>query len=330
MMAWFDLRPTPSFADEGAEKTAALASAVSQFGIVVAKAGRGMSLHLGVHEREAHHVRSLPDVSCSRVDGPPVGTGSSGGGPGAGCGSVRPGDMVVQFRLRESLAVPLCRGADPEPCILYGHAAELDDFAVGMVGRRVPDAVVARRLGPLARAAAAPRGRGRGRGPAGAAAAAAGPLARLAASKLERGPFFLCRIFATCNGGVGAGGNAAAAGRFAPLLSSLNFTHARSGPNALVAGRPRRLRDPAPSARAGPGAPQCHPLAADPPARLPRLFGRGTAPVLSTAEMASVLALPRSMLGLQVAPGSGRTFTNVRTGAPDPAAAFSRMGEWGR
>lgn len=156
----------------------------------------------------------------------------------------------------------------------------------------------------------------------------AAPLARLAASKLERGPFFLCRIFATCNGGGGAGGGIT--GRFAPLLSSLNFTHARSGPNALVAGRPRRLRDPAPSARAGPGAPQCHPLAADPPARLPRLFGRGTAPVLSTAEMASVLALPRSMLGLQVAPGSGRTFTNVRTGAPDPAAAFSRMGEWGR
>lgn len=143
-MSWFDLRPTPSFADEGAEKTAALASAVSQFGMVVAKSGRGMSLHLGVAGHEEHHVRSLADVSSARVDGPPVGTGSAGDG----CGCVRPGDMVVQFRLREDLAVPLCGGAGggargargvgrPEPCMLYAHAQELGDFAVGVIGRRI-------------------------------------------------------------------------------------------------------------------------------------------------------------------------------------------------
>ena len=52
--------------------------------------------------------------------------------------------------------------------------------------------------------------------------------------------------------------------------------------------------------------------------------------MLSAAEIASVLALPPSMLGLPIEPGAGRTFTNVRTGAADPAAPFSRIGEWGK
>lgn len=309
-MSWFEARPSAAFEDAGAARTVAMASAVSRLGIVLAKAGGSMSLHLGVAEHERHHVRSLPDVDSAPADaGPPAALPPDGGGD----------PVAVEFRLRESLAVPLC--AEPEPCLLYAHSAELPDFVFGMVGRRVPDSVVAGRRGAVARRAASMRrrrqgGGGGGRGAEGAAAAAAA-LDRLAAAKLAAGPFFLCRIFASCPGGIGR------------LASSINFAHAASGSNALVAGRPRRLRTGGGSGP--PGAPQllrCAELA-EPPDRMPRLFGRATAPVLSPAEMASVLPLPPSMFGLRVQPGADRTFTNAILDAADPAAPFERTAEWG-
>ena len=308
-MSWFEARPTAAFEDADAARTVALASAVSRFGIVLAKAGGSVSLHLGVAPHEEHHVRSLPDVDVAPADGgPPAAPSPDGGG----------GDPdMVEFRLRESYAVPLC--AAPEPCLLYAHSAELPDFVAGLAGRRVPDSVVAGRRGALARRAASLRRRsGSGGGPGGRGAeraAAAAALDRMAASKLDGGPFFLCRIFASCRGG--------GLGR---LASSINFAHAGSGPNSLVP-RPRRLR-----LRGGDGSGPLLRSAelAEPPARLPRLFGRGTAPVLSPAEMASILALPPSMFGLQAQPGAGRTFTNALTDAADPAAPFERTAEWGQ
>lgn len=305
MMSWFSVRPAPAFGDGDGSLTASLASAVSRFGIVVAKAGMSVSLHLGAAAHEAHHVRSLPDASIEPAGLPPAGLSPDGGDP-----------EVVQFRLRGSLAVPLC--AAPEPCLLYAHSSELPDFVVGLVGRRVPDSVVARRRAPLARRAASAAGRRRPGGGGGGGRTAA-DLDRLAAAKLAAGPFFLCRIFASCPGGLGQ------------LLSSLRFAHSCSGPNALVAGRPRRIGGGGGvGGDAGRGALRSRALLAEPPARLPRIAGRSTAPVLSPAEMASVLALPPAMFGLQMMPGAGRTFTNARTDAADPAAPFARTGEWGQ
>lgn len=307
MMSWFEARPAPSFEDRDGARTAALISSVSRFGIVAAKAGMSMSLHLGVGADEGHHIRSLPDVSSSPAGpgGPPAGLAPRrprrGAGAGAGSKAVA---EVAELRLRASFAVPLC--ASPAPCRLYAHSAELPDFVVGLAGRRVPYSVVAQRRAALARG-----------GSARAASAAAG-LGRLADAKLASGgPFFLCRIFASCPGGLG------------PLLSSVNFAHAASGPNSLVAGRPR-LADCG-EGGGGNGGTQllrC-PRLAEPPARLPLLAGRSTAPVLSPAEMASVLALPPTMFGLAVAPGADRTFTNAPTGMADPAAPFERTAEWG-
>ncbi len=303
-MAWFEARPAAAFEDADAARTVALASAVSRFGIVLAKAGRSVSLHLGVAPHEAHHIRSLPDVDVSPADGGPPAAPSAGGA----------GPEVVEFRLRESCAVPLCTA--PEPCLLYAHSAELPDFVAGLAGRRVPDSVVAGRRGALARRAASLRRRSGGPGGRGAErAGAAAVLDRLAAAKLAGGPFFLCRIFASCPGGMGR------------LASSINFAHAGSGPNSLVPCRRRRLR----TGGGNRGGPLIRSTGlAEPPARLPRLVGRGTAPVLSPAEMASVLALPPSMFGLQAQPGAGRTFTNARTDAADPAAPFERTAEWGQ
>ena len=302
MMAWFEARPAAAFEDADAARTVALASAVSQFGIVLAKAGGSVSLHLGVAAHEAHHVRSLPDVDVFPAGGGPPAALSGGGGADR-----------VEFRLRESCAVPLCTA--PEPCLLYAHSSELPDFVAGLSGRRVPDSVVAGRRGALARRAASLRRRGTGGGGRGAErAAAAAALDRLAAAKLDGGPFFLCRIFASCPGG--------GMGR---LASSINFAHAGSGPNSLV---PRRRRLPRGAEGAGPILRSAE--LAEPPARLPLLAGRATAPVLSTAEMASVLALPPSMFGLQAQPGAGRTFTNARADAADPAAPFERTAEWGQ
>ena len=308
-MSWFEARPTAAFEDGDAARTVAMASAVSRFGIVLARAGMSMSLHLGVADREGHHVRSLPDVDSVPADG---GTPAA---PSAAC--TAGGPKVVEFRLRESFAVPLC--TTPEPCLLYAHSAELPDFVVGLVGRRVPDSIVAARRGALARRAASLRRRASASASAGGrgaerAAAAAG-LDRLAAAKLAGGPFFLCRIFASCPGGLGR------------LASSINFAHAGSGPNALVPARRRRLRGG--NGEGGGPLLRCAALA-EPPARLPRLVGRSTAPVLSPAEMASVLALPPSMFGLQVQPGADRTFTNARSDAADPAAPFERTAEWGQ
>ena len=307
MMSWFSVRPAPAFGDKDGSLTAALASAVSRFGIVAAKADMSVSLHLGVGAHEGHHVRSLPDASIEPAGLPPAGLSPDGGDP-----------EVVQFRLRGSLAVPLC--AAPEPCLLYAHSSELPDFVVGLVGRRVPDSVVARRRAPLARRAASAAGRRRPGGGGGGGRTAA-DLDRLAAAKLAGGPFFLCRIFASCPGGLGQ------------LLSSLRFAHECSGPNALVPGRPRRIGGGGGEGckgDAGRGALRSRSLLAEPPARLTRIAGRATAPVLSPAEMASVLALPPAMFGLQMMPGAGRTFTNARTGAADPAAPFARTGEWGQ
>ena len=300
MMSWFEARPAPAFEDRDGARTAALMSSVSRFGIVAAKAGMSMSLHLGVGGDEGHHVRSLPDVSSSPAGprGPPAGLAPPAA-PGASAPPA-PRAEVSLLRLRETFAVPLC--ASPEPCRLYAHSAELPDFVVGLVGRRVPDSVVAGRRAALARGRAA------------RASVAAAGLDRLAAAKLAAGPFFLCRIFASCPGGLG------------PLLSSINFAHSVSGPNALVAGRPRLVACDGNGGR-GPLL-RCARLA-EPPARLPLLAGRSTAPVLSTAEMASVLALPPTMFGLAVAPGADRTFTNAPTGMADPAAPFERSAEWG-
>ena len=312
-MSWFEARPTAAFEDADAARTVALASAVSRFGIVLAKAGGSVSLHLGVAPHEEHHVRSLPDVDVAPAGGgPPAAPSPDGGG----------GDPdMVEFRLRESYAVPLC--AAPEPCLLYAHSAELPDFVAGLSGRRVPDSVVAGRRGALARRAASLRRRSiSGRGAERAAAAAA--LDRMAAAKLDGGPFFLCRVFASCRGG--------GLGR---LASSINFAHAGSGSNSLVPRRlPRRrirLLPRGGDCSGGDGGPLLRSAElAEPPARLPRLLGRRTAPVLSPAEMASILALPPSMFGLQAQPGAGRTFTNALTDAADPAAPFERTAEWGK
>lgn len=300
MMSWFEARPAPSFEDRDGARTAALMSSASRFGIVAAKAGMSMSLHLGVGADEGHHVRSLPDVSSSPAGpyGPPAGLAPPPAHPPAQ--PAAPRAEIALLRLRETFAVPLC--ASPEPCRLYAHSAELPDFVVGLVGRRVPYSVVAGRRAALARGRAA------------RTSAAAG-LDRLAAAKLAAGPFFLCRIFASCPGGLG------------PLLSSINFAHAGSGPNALVAGRPRLVACDGGGGGRGPLL-RCARLA-EPPARLPLLAGRSTAPVLSAAEMASVLALPPTMFGLAVAPGADRTFTNAPTGMADPAAPFASIAEWG-
>ena len=147
MMSWFEARPTAAFEDADAARTVAMVSAVSQFGIVAAKAGRSMSLHLGVAAHEEHHIRSLPDVDAwpAAGGGPPAAVAPAGGG--------RP--EAVEFRLRESFAVPLCTA--PEPCLLYAHSAGLPDFVVGLAGRRMPDSAVAGRRAALARRAASLR-----------------------------------------------------------------------------------------------------------------------------------------------------------------------------
>ena len=272
-LSWHSSRPAPGFADPDAGATVRLVSPLSAFGILLEGRGGSLSLHLGAAAGEEHHITSLPDVESSRIGGaPPVRF------PGA-----------VRLGLRDGFARPLC--SSPAPCRLYGHAADLPDFLVGLVAGSVDSGRVAGRIDALAR-------RLSGGGSASGARAAAE-----ARKKLAHGAFFACRILAAC----GDCGEEA----MRPLLSSVNFTRRGSGANALV----RRGRE-----RLGPRAP-----ALLRPPRMPRLLG-GRAAVLSAAEIASVLPLPPGMRGVQMRAGAERTFATAPSGAPDPAAPFRQGG----
>ncbi len=109
--------------------------------------------------------------------------------------------------------------------------------------------------------------------------------------KLEQNSFFVTSIFFSSKNTLS-------------FLSSVNFTNKLSVPNSLIPAK------------------NTHAISIlNNPPRLSWLGGAKT-PVLSLTECASVLSLPSLMFGLEMRPGTDKTFSNIHS-TEDPADFFS-------
>ena len=196
-MIWYNSKPKDSFEDVQSEKFISLLSSLDSFGIILSKKDHTLSLHLGALESEVNHITELAGITSS-------------------CDTVEPPALLTTMRLKNDYIHPLC--VSPIVCKIYGQAAALSDFTLGVIGKRVDPRIVRRKaksfLDRVSKGMI--------------------DMTKPIEWKLEQNSFFATSIFFSCIKDT------------IPFLSSINFTNKLSTPNALIARSPKRIKLNAP------------------------------------------------------------------------------------